>query len=438
MPTLDSWSLDFNDGTAIFTFAATTTLDASLTVDCGKISIGEMTGTFTTAVPIGGTGMQSSQVITCDLGSDVQVFLRSTVPNINTVAAYFDTGNGITGGTPSAEFMNTMTGIALPATPTITGDTTPPQLQSFVEFDLDYGSFTFSFTEAVNVSSLDFPKLTLQSDFSVGASDPQYNLTGGVCNATCNCTSGTVITFCLTEEDLNMIKLISGLCTSTSDCVPNYQAGFVSDLNDPVPGTARPIAAYDSTKLAEHQLPAGGFIADTSSPSLVSFDINLSDDTLTFSFNEPVDVSTFDPTGVTLQSMSTGGANITLTSAAATSPDGTVITLALGGDADSLKLESFATSRDNTFILVSSSSFNDLYGNDLTAINSTSAIQVKGYTNDTTGPNIESFVLDLDSNSLLITFTEPVINSTIGIANFSLTNNDSISLNLQSSTLVSS
>ena len=394
------------------------------------------------AIPIGGTGTHTSGtlVVSCSLGSAMQVFLRSTVPDLSMVGAFFNTGSGITGGSPSAEIMDTSTGVVVTSS-TITADTTPPNLQSFVEFDLDYGSLTFSFSEAVNVSSLDFTKLTLQNDFAVTAGNPSYMLTGGVCDSTCNCTSGTVITFCINEQDLNAIKLMTGLCTGESNCVPNYEAGFISDLSDPsvTPSTTREIAAYDpaaTSTLAMHQLVSGGFVSDTSSPTLTSFDIDLSDDTLTLTFSEPVDVSSFTPTGLTLQSMSTGGTTLTLTSATTTSsPDGAVITLALEGDADLLKLETFATSSDNTFLSVSSTAFIDVYGNAITAINSTSAIQVNNYTDDTTGPEIASFTLDLDSNSLLITFSEPVINSTIEIANFSLTNNDSISLDLQSGTL---
>ena len=78
--------------------------------------------------------------------------------------------------------------------------------------------------------------------------------------------------------------------------------------------------------------------------------------------------------------------------------DSVTLILSLNGDANNLKLSSFATSRDDTFLFLSSNAIQDLFGSAVVAISSSTARQVRNYTEDTFPPMVATFALDLDSN----------------------------------------
>ena len=420
-------TLNLDDNDLVLTFSA---IDANSPVNCSNIRLGS-TATAPTAdtYPLSDPVVLDStaNTVECRLGAELQVAIK-TDASFGTATAdtfvFFDAGNGIE---------NTM--VPVPASAMGTGvtlfllDNSPPELMSFVEFNLNQGILIFSFTEVVNVSSLNFTDLTLQSDFvsNVGES---FTLTGGVCNNSMNCDNSDVVSFRITDEDLNEIKLLRDLCTSQTDCVPTYTSLFVMDF------TSRGVTAYNQNDPTQHQLRS--FVPDTSGPQLVAFDVNLSTDELTLEFNEPVSAASFDPSGFVLQATSVGGNQVPLTtSTVAPTADNVTFTLSLGGDAHSLKLAPFATSESDTFISVSVTAIDDLYGNSVAAINRNTAQQVRIFINDTAPPTVASFSLDLDSNRLLVTFSEPVYAATISTANFTLTNGSASNiLDLSGSSLV--
>ena len=139
-------------------------------------------------------------------------------------------------------------------------------------------------------------RFTSPSSASAGLSTQSYTISSASCTAADNCVDGQLISFRISNEDLNQIKLRTDLCTSGTDCVLTFTSSFVADF------AGNPIIAYDETLPSHrnsHQLQS--FIPDTSSPQLMAFDLNLSSDQLVLIFTEPVSVATFDPTGFTLQ-----------------------------------------------------------------------------------------------------------------------------------------
>ena len=101
-------------------------------------------------------------------------------------------------------------------------DTTDPVLIQF-ELDLNAGTITLTFSEAVDVSSVDPTALTLASDLS---STSSITLTGGAV------TSGNaaVLGMNLAEDDLNELK-IAGICQTASSCYLSITFNFVTDLS---------------------------------------------------------------------------------------------------------------------------------------------------------------------------------------------------------------
>ncbi len=429
-------SVSLEDNQVILTYASPG-IDSSVSADmvnCSRILVGPVPMDITMALPLTGPAIVDTTImdntVTCRMSVQLQIAIK-TSPNFGTstmdTIVYMQAGHGIVDAS-MMEYSN-MTGFM--ATSVISTDNEGPELMSFVEFDLDQGIISFSFNEVVNISSLNFTDLTLQNNFV--SSSESVTLTGGECNTTISCVTSDMFSIAILDADLNRIKLQRGLCTSSTDCVPTYTGAFVTDLN----GNA--VRAYDQSRQAQHQLIR--FIDDTTSPQLQAFDLNLSSDQLVLAFSEPVDVSSFTPESFTLQSTFAGGeGTVVLTSESVPpSADSETITITLRGDADALKLASFATSMNDTFISVRVGGIDDLYGNDLQIINSTNAQQVRMYTNDITPPDIASVTLDLDTNRLVITFTEPVLASSLVVTNFSLTNGTTENiLSLDDSTLVDS
>uniref|UniRef100_A0A1X7SL80 Uncharacterized protein n=1 Tax=Amphimedon queenslandica TaxID=400682 RepID=A0A1X7SL80_AMPQE len=140
-PTLDDVTLDLDAGELSLTFSD---LDAGLDINCSLIKIGLPPGNIDSAIALSGTGSHTDNVVTCDLTDSVQIYLRATNVTIGDVTSsrvYFEDGNGIRNGT--GEF-NSSAGVLVNM---IMNDTTPPSFSSFVEFDMDYGLLTFSFSE---------------------------------------------------------------------------------------------------------------------------------------------------------------------------------------------------------------------------------------------------------------------------------------------------
>jgi len=389
------------------------TLDP-VTIDCRNIMVsGDEMPMAVTTYPLSNPASIDGNDVTCNIGATLQIIIKTT-GNFGVAAmdtyAHFQAGNGIR-NTAGMEFTSTM-GVR---STDHEEDMSAPQLMSFVEFDLDQGALSFSFNEVVNVSSLNFTDLTLQDDF--GISTASVTLSGGLCDSSVNCTIGDVFSFNLLTEDLNRIKLNPGLCTSTTNCVPTYSGAFIVDLY----GNA--IMPYDPRLQGRHTLEE--FISDTTSPRLVGFDLDLSEDILLLAFDEPVSSSSFEPGGFSLQDLSAGGGEtVMLTSSSTVDPgDGERLTINLNADANTIKLSSgVATSENTTFLVISATAVDDLYTNDVEAIESSNAQQVRNYTADTTPPSVSSVVLNLDSNHLVVTFDEPVTNASIVARNFTLSN----------------
>ena len=409
----DAITLDLDNNVLVLDFA---TLGMILTVDCTKLRLGSMGMDFANSQPLSNpaTVTYAPNLVSCPLGTDLKIAIETDanfgVDTTNTVL-YVEIGNGIiiSGGELSPD----MTGMNADM---FMSDTTPPQLQSFTTFDLDKGSLALSFTEPVDVEMFAFEQLKLENDFPDPSPPTVVLSVDTICgNDTVPCTDSDVITIQLTQSDLNTIKLLPSLCTDTTDCVPKFTTSFVRDI------AGHFVVAYDPADQANFLLME--FIRDTTSPILQDFDLDLSLDELTLVFDEPVKVDTFSASEVYFQATVNGGESIQLSSASIPqTSDDTTIVISLNRDADRLKIASFASSESDTYIYFSQGAIQDLFNNNVTAISSGDAKKVRTFVNDTTPPDLSSFTLDLDSNQLVLTFSEPVQSGTLDTTGFTLTN----------------
>ena len=79
-----------------------------------------------------------------------------------------------------------------------------------------------------------------------------------------------------------------------------------------------------------------------------------------------------------------------------------------------------ATSENNTFLSLPSSHVQDMSGNSIIPIPGSEGERVTVYTSDTTPPRLDSFTLDLNADTLILTFDETVNTSLLSVQEISL------------------
>ena len=273
-----------------------------------------------------------------------------------------------------------------------------PTLESF-KLNLNTEVLSLFFDETVNVSSLVYMDITLQSLTDMPLA--HYNLSGGQVLYDDNSPS---VHIQLDLHDLNQIKLNRGLATGHGNTVVRLGSGIVNDL------ASIPNPSFPSTL----SLDATQFISDTTGPRLLNFSVNINMETLTLNLNEPVNVSSLDATGITFLD-DTNGLQYTLTGGNTTSPNGLQIIVNFADmDLNNLKKsESIMVSRETSFISISANVIADMNGNLVMPIFPQNAINANVFIKDTTRPYLEAFDLDLDSNIMTLEFVETVNISSI-------------------------
>ena len=286
---------------------------------------------------------------------------------------------------------------------TFISDTTGPKLNSF-DLNLTAETLTLHFEETVNISSLQYSRLTLQPSPSLLAVN--YTLRTGMILG--ENTPDVVIQ--LDFDDLNRLKLDPSVATSGGNTYLYMRDGAVLDL------------ALSANRAVEDTIPVSLFSEDETNPNLVAFSANLNVGTLTLNFDEPVNASTFDPTGITLTSTMGGGSALSLTGGNTTSSNGLQIVVHFSDDdLNEIKVqESLYTDEDNVFISLQPSTIADMNGNPVNALLPSDSLNATSFVNDTTSPRLLAFDLDFDSDILTLEFVETVNTSSINFTGITL------------------
>ena len=418
-PELASRSLDLDDNMIVLTFTpmVLNPINNGQPIDCSAVLVGPVSGNSSMAERLlnSTVGMQvDTSMAYCDLGEEFRGVLESYsgfgtsfATSSTDTYLYYDpvgvTGTGVLlVDTSNASYSNTTGAAAM----SVVTDSSPPAIANFFTLDLDEGTLEFNFSQPVNTSTLGFTDLSLQNFPVTLPGSIAVPLTGGSCSEGCNI--GRVVTLSLAPADLDMLKLETSVCTMATNCYPHHTMAFAEDFG------GNPITAYsfgDSYVLRN-------FTPDTTPPIIDNCTLDLSLDQLILDFDEPVDVASFTPSSVILTNSSAGTNNFTLTSASVImGPSSAIITVDLGSDADDIKTSSFITMGSTIFLSFLPSAFNDTSGNN---INSSTPRQCM-LTLDTSAPNVSSFILDLNSNFLQLTFTEPILAESLNTSAFNLT-----------------
>jgi len=75
------------------------------------------------------------------------------------------------------------------------------------------------------------------------------------------------------------------------------------------------------------------------------------------------------------------------------------------------RLENLANTPDETFLIISNGTIEDMAGNPLNGIGDGSALLVNQYIADTTHPTVYNFTLDMNTGELVLYFDEPILSS---------------------------
>ena len=273
-------------------------------------------------------------------------------------------------------------------------------LVSFELFNIDNGSLILSFDEPVNSSSYQPSAVTIVGDVS----SVKYQLTGGSAMAITN--EKTLIMITLSTVDRVAIKLMSGLAKS-------YDNTFIALVSYAIVDTFENSNQEVSLTSAAQLSDGSKYVPDTSPSGLLLFDINMNTTVLTLTFDDVINVETFEPKFITIQnstdiSIST---SYTLDDSMLVSDSSNIIMIKIGEkDGTAIKSQlQLAKSTENTYISFAAGIAMDIEGRFLIAVPNTNALRVSEYTPDTTSPRLLSYNLDLDTGDIIMTFNEPML-----------------------------
>jgi hypothetical protein len=277
------------------------------------------------------------------------------------------------------------------------------------------GEILLTFSETFNLDDLTVNKLTLQdkADCSTVAKGCATAITldnGGAKSR----VSNTVAKIVPVKTDMEKIKASRTLGTATSNTFAVFTLALATDMR----GLSITPVDTDAAKVAT------AFSADQTSPTLLSYDLNLHTEKLTLHFDETIDRAEVKPKSLTLHSDSAGANAYTLTGGIVSASDSEAIEITLAyDDLNKIKTTAIGVNKGSTYLSMTNVAAKDtaVPANKITAISAGSPKQVSNnYTPDTKAPELSSFKLDMHAGSMVFTFNEAVKASTFDATKFVL------------------
>ena len=156
---------------------------------------------------------------------------------------------------------------------------------SFVQINMENGTLILEFSETIDFVTFSPEQISLQSIF-----DPpldRFNIT----DANSTQLSLTTIEVELSMSDLADLKRELTVCTSRGNC-------YIFATQELIMDTAG--NSFSAIPLVSPGVIVQEFIRDDLNPVLVSFDLDLDSNQLLLEFDEPIDVDSLNPTGITI------------------------------------------------------------------------------------------------------------------------------------------
>lgn len=333
--------------------------------------------------------------------SPVATLLENTYAATSAAVVRSDLGTPCVARTLGADFLSAVASIELHV------DATAPTLELW-RLDMDSGVLVVYMDEPVRAAEADVSHMTLYNNATLASSTASLT---PAASQPVNDGASKVVIIQLATADLNELKRIDYLATSLNDTFLGFGADAIVDR------------AHQGNAVASEVLHALSRLdPDVTSPKLVAFDADFETGTLTFHFDEPVVVASFNASGITLQekNLAANGQSYRFASyggsmaSAASAASQTVIVTLGDGDFTALNLMTrLAKDADSTRLALSSSTFVDVFSNPVATIFDGQSMAVSAYAPDSTPPELARFWLDMDAGILTLNFTEPVAFATL-------------------------
>jgi hypothetical protein len=306
-------------------------------------------------------------------------------------------------------------------------DTTAPTLVTF-NFTYDVlGSVSLEFYETMKQTSLNITGITLQDN---ATSNVKYTLVG----ASNDEADGTTFLVELNKTDIDELKRL-GICITKEGCFITLESSTMTDMSDLAVVAVVDGDARQATSLS----------ADVITPEFVTtLELDYNAETLTLSFDEPVEPSSLNASAVSLSDALSASDIIetqVLTNGSTASLVGSTIVFQFdNNDMNALKLNEDLckkVSGTDCFVTLDTTFIKDASGNQLTTRTAEKTAVVK----DITPPEVSRVDIDMEGETITVTFGEPVIDATSKLSGITLTNslvNPTVSIKLGSRTEVTS
>jgi hypothetical protein len=285
-------------------------------------------------------------------------------------------------------------------------DKVAPSLSSF-SLDMHNELLSLTFSETVNVSTLD-PLLISLVHHSIS-----HTLSGAT---SLSLSNHVILSFKLLKKDLDIIKAKPPLATNSTTVVVSGVTGFIRDMNGN--------NVEDMTGEKAKNCAPDGFTEDKFSPSLTSFEVNLTSEILHLTFSETVNFETLDQRHIKIQSGIYNDTSYHFLSPCSAPLDcerkgqySTSISLSmLKVDLNVIKsLPDLLTSKESAFLRVSSSLVKDMNGNQVNSLSDGHALKSSAFFGDFVKPTLQGFDLDMNSNLISLKFSETVNSTSIDL-----------------------
>ena len=193
-----------------------------------------------------------------------------------------------------------------------------------------------------------------------------------------------MLSVALSTQDLDSIK-IAGVGIYPQSTYLSLAELTATDMN------GNPIQRTETAS----ELQVSALTADSTDPSLSSYELDLNTGLLALIFSETVRASSFAPSLVTLQSDQFGTeASLSLSEGVLLDGDGPILRLQLSiGDLNRLKISTVARAMFSTYLSFPNSLVQDSTGNSISAIQSTLALPVGTYVSDDTSPEVSIIII---------------------------------------------
>jgi len=247
--------------------------------------------------------------------------------------------------------------------------------------------------------SLVFDEIVRCQSFRVGYIVVQFlHVSLNLSHSSAQCESNSVsLSIQLSPIDFLAVSLLPPLLTSSYSTLSLFPSG-VADMS----GNVNTFA----TVLMSH------FIPDLAKPNLLSWDLNLTNGSITFVFDKVMNTTSLNPSMFRFQSSFVSGiAQVTLAdlSPVIGNQFSTILTLQLGNTSVA-KLQRLLITENVSYVCTDLEAIQDTHRNLLNQIPCENALRVSSFTPDRVSPRLLSFGVNMSQNSAVIAlqFDEPI------------------------------